>query len=69
VLAKSDSLINKVNYLASETMDGRNNLGKMLYDDSVLVNITESLQSLNVLTKLILHQLQTDGVKVDANIW
>ena len=46
-----------------------NNLGKILYDDSLLVNITESLQALNKLSKLVLFQLQTDGVKVDANIW
>ncbi len=69
LLVKSDSLINKFNFLASQTIEGNNNLGKILYDDSLLVNITESLQTLNKLTKLVLFQLQTDGFKVDANIW
>lgn len=69
LLVKSDSLINKFNFLASQTIEGNNNLGKILYDDSLLVNITESLQTLNKLTKLVLFQLQTDGFQVDANIW
>jgi phospholipid/cholesterol/gamma-HCH transport system substrate-binding protein len=69
LMVKSDSLINKFNFLASQTMDGNNNLGRILYDDSLLVNLTESLQALNKLSKLVLLQLQTDGFKVDANIW
>ena len=69
LLVKSDSLINKFNFLATQTMEGNNNLGKILYDDSLLVSITGSLQTLNKLTKLVLLQIQTDGFKVDANIW
>jgi phospholipid/cholesterol/gamma-HCH transport system substrate-binding protein len=69
LMVKSDSLINKFNFLASQTIEGNNNLGKILYDDSLLVNLTESLQALNKLSKIILHQLQTEGFKVDANIW
>ena len=69
LLVKSDSLITKFNFVTSQTLEGNNNLGKILYDDSLLVNLTESLQSLNKLSKLVLFQLQTDGVKVDANIW
>jgi phospholipid/cholesterol/gamma-HCH transport system substrate-binding protein len=69
VMAKSDSLINKFNFLASQTVEGNNNLGKLLYNDSLFVNLTETLQALNKLSKLVLFQLQTDGFKVDANIW
>jgi phospholipid/cholesterol/gamma-HCH transport system substrate-binding protein len=69
LMVKSDSLITKFNFLANQTMEGNNNLGKILYDDSLMVNLTESLQALNILTKLVLLQLQTDGFKVDANIW
>jgi len=69
ILVKSDSLITKFNFLATQTVEGNNNLGKILYDDSLMMNITESLQALNKLSKLVLLQLQTDGFKVDANIW
>jgi ABC-type transporter Mla subunit MlaD len=69
VMVKSDSLITKFNLLASQTAEGNNNLGKILYDDSLMVNLTESLQTLNNLSKLLLLQLQTGGIKIDANIW
>jgi uncharacterized phage infection (PIP) family protein YhgE len=69
VMVKSDSLITKFNFLASQTAEGNNNLGKILYDDSLIVNLTESLQTLNKLSQIILYQLQTGGIKIDANIW
>jgi ABC-type transporter Mla subunit MlaD len=69
VMVKSDSLITKFNFLASQTAEGNNNLGKILYDDSLIVNLTESLQTLNKLSQLLLYQLQTGGIKIDANIW
>ncbi len=69
VLAKSDSLMDQFNYFASETKDGKNNLGKFLYDDSLMVNITESMTRLKEISKLILRQLNNDGIKVDASIW
>lgn len=69
VMVKSDSLISKFNFLASQTAEGNNNLGKILYNDSLMINLTESLQTLNTLSKLLLHQLQTGGILIDANIW
>ena len=69
VLAKSDSLIDQFNYFASETKQGKNNLGKFLYDDSLMVSITESMTRLKEISKLILNQLNNDGIKVDASIW
>ena len=69
LLIKSDSLVNQINYLTSQTIEGDNNLGKILYDDSLVVKITETFKLLNQISKMILYQLQQDGVKVDANIW
>jgi len=69
LLIKSDSLVDQFNYLTAQTIEGDNNLGKILYDDSLVVNITEAFKLLNQLSKMILNQLQQDGVKVDANIW
>ena len=69
LLIKSDSLVNQINYLTAQTIEGDNNLGKILYDDSLVVKITETFNLLNQISKMILYQLQQDGVKVDANIW
>ncbi|MBK9099862.1 MAG: MCE family protein [bacterium] len=69
VLMKSDSLLTSINYLTQETASGRNNLGKILYDDSLYINLTQSMEMLKKLSGLILEQLQTDGLKVDAYIF
>ena len=69
LLTKSDSLVSQFNYITTQTIEGDNNLGKILYDDSLIVKINETLRLLNQLSKMILYQLQQDGVKVDANIW
>lgn len=69
VLAKSDSLMDQFNYFVSETKSEKNNLGKFLYNDSLMVSLTESMTRLKDISKLLLQQLQKDGIKVDASIW
>ena len=69
LLQKSDSLITSINYLAMETKTGGNNLGKILYDDSLYINLVQSIELLKELSNVFLEQLQTDGLKVDANIF
>jgi len=69
VLNKSDSLLSSLNYLTQETASGKNNLGKILYDDSLYYNLTQSMEMIKKLSNLILEQLQTDGLKVDAYIF
>ena len=68
-MSKSDSLVSRFNFLAAETMEGNNNLGRILYDDSLMINMQETLKILNELSKLVLYQIQTDVFKVDENIW
>jgi len=69
VLAKSDSLITSLNYLAQQTAAGGNNLGKILYDDSLYYDLTHSIKTLKELSTIILEQLNSDGFKVDASIF
>jgi phospholipid/cholesterol/gamma-HCH transport system substrate-binding protein len=69
VLLKSDSLLTALNNITRETVSGGNNIGKILYDDSVYTNLVESMQAIKELTKIILWQIQDDGIKVDAKIF
>jgi phospholipid/cholesterol/gamma-HCH transport system substrate-binding protein len=66
---KSDSLITALNDIAQETREGENNLGKILYDDTLYYNLTESMTRLKELSKLILYQLQTEGLRVDFDLF
>jgi phospholipid/cholesterol/gamma-HCH transport system substrate-binding protein len=69
VMLKSDSLLSSLNYLTQETVTGGNNLGRLLYNDSVYTNFIQTLESMNELTKILKNQLETDGIKVDAYIF
>lgn len=69
VLAKSDTLVTSFNQLVVETKAGKNNLGKILYDDSLMVSMKESIDRLRSLTKVLLYQLDNDGIKIDASIF
>ena len=69
ILQSSDSLVTKLNFLADETMSGDNNIGKLLYDDSLFISLTKTLEQTKELTKIMLEQLKKDGVKIDASIF
>ena len=69
ILQSSDSLVTKLNYLAVETLSGDNNIGKLLYDDSLFISLTKTLEQTKELAKVILEQLQNEGVKIDASIF
>lgn len=68
VLKNTDSLVVKVNDLADEIKNRNNNIGKVLYDEKIYKNLTESLQQVNELTKIIIKQLNDKGFKVDAKV-
>jgi len=69
ILQSSDSLVTKLNFLADETLSGDNNIGKLLYDDSLFIFLTKTLEQTKELTKVMLEQLQNEGVKIDASIF
>lgn len=69
LLADSDSLVSKFNRITDETAAQQNNLGKMLYDEEMLKSIKNTLTQLDELTKIILHQIQNEGINIDAHIF
>ena len=69
VLTKTDSLLTKTNFIVDETKNKKNNLGKLLYDEDTYKNLNETLNQVNELTKILLKQIQDDGINVDAHIF
>jgi phospholipid/cholesterol/gamma-HCH transport system substrate-binding protein len=68
VLKHTDSLLTKINSIADETTRRKNNLGKLLYDETMYNNLTETLSELKKMTKLVVEQLNGKGLNVDANV-
>ncbi|MGQ9798121.1 MAG: MlaD family protein [Ignavibacterium sp.] len=69
VVTKSDKLLQDINQLTNETLKKQNNLGKLLYDDEMMLDIKATLKKLNELTTILIEQLKGKGVNVDANIF
>ena len=69
VLKNTDKLILKLNEFTDEMSAKQNNVGKIIYDEKIYEDLTQSLKQLNELTKLMLQQLKEDGLKIDANIF
>ncbi len=69
VLTKTDSLLTSVNTFSGEIRNKKNNIGKLLYDDKLYDNLSQSITQLNELTKILIEQLKGKGVNVDAHIF
>lgn len=68
VLQKTDTLLTKINSIAEQTTEKKNNLGKILYDKEFFDDLNNSLKQLNEITRLLIQQLKDKGIKVDAHL-
>jgi phospholipid/cholesterol/gamma-HCH transport system substrate-binding protein len=69
VFQKSDTLLSDLNNLTKETINQQNNVGKLLYDETMINDLKKTLAQVNELTSLLIDQLKNDGINVDANIF
>lgn len=69
VLNNSKELISKVNALIDQTNRSENNLGKLLNDKELLDNIKDSIAQVKELTKILVEQLKSKGIEVNAHIF
>lgn len=69
VVLKSDTLLSKLNSFTKQTMDQQNNVGKLIYDETIINDLKQTLKQVNELTSILIEQLKNDGVNVDANIF
>ena len=68
VLRKSDSLLTKINLFTDETVNRKNNLGKLVYDEELFNNLNGTLKDVKELTQILMQQLKGEGINVDAKI-
>jgi phospholipid/cholesterol/gamma-HCH transport system substrate-binding protein len=59
-------LIEKISLLVDETQGQKNNLGKIMYDESLVPELKQTLATLKELLTVLNSQLQKDGVNVKA---
>jgi phospholipid/cholesterol/gamma-HCH transport system substrate-binding protein len=69
VLEETDSLMRTINKLTAETERRENNLGKLLYDETMIDDLRETLINAKKLVEILVNQLERKGIKVDVNIF
>lgn len=68
LMVSSDDLITKIDKIISDTESKKNNLGKILYDETLMNDLKATIQSVKELTDILNAQLKGEGVNVDAKI-
>ncbi len=69
VLQVSKELLVKVNDFMNKTDKGQNNLGIMLNDSDLMKDLKTTIQQTKELTKILVEQLKSKGVEVNAHIF
>lgn len=69
VLEESKSMLSKVNALIDQTNKSENNLGKILYDPELFESIKLSINQVKELTRILVEQLKSKGIEVNAHIF
>ncbi|HPN37117.1 MAG TPA: MlaD family protein [Melioribacteraceae bacterium] len=65
LLKNSDSLIVSLNKITNETIDKKNNIGKLMYDDNTYNKLFDTLEKINILIDELNNQLKGKGLNVD----
>lgn len=65
---KLDEILVRVDKFIAQTEKKENNAGKLLYDETMLSELKETLKSVDKLIKVLNDQLTGDGVKVKADL-
>ena len=68
ILKKTDTLFTGINIFINQISDENNNLNKALNDKELFNDLNQSVKQLKELTRILVEQLQNEGIKVDANI-
>jgi len=69
LLKSTDGLVLKLNGFFDEVKNQENNLGKIMYDEKLVEDLSITLKQLKELSEIINKQLKEKGLKVDADVF
>ncbi|TSA27953.1 MAG: MCE family protein [Ignavibacteriales bacterium] len=69
VLKTSKEVLIKINDFMDKTNTNQNNLGKLLNDSGLMNDLKATIQQAKDLTKILIDQLKSKGVEVNAHIF
>ncbi len=69
VLKTSNQLLLKINGFMEKTENGQNNIGKLINDPEIISDLKLTIQQAKELTKILIDQLKSKGLEVNAHIF
>lgn len=68
LISNLNKVVNALERITSQTEERNNNLGKIIYDEELYTKLKQSILRLDEISNIILEQLNSKGIKVDAKI-
>lgn len=68
LISNLNKVVNSLDRIISQTESGENNLGKIVYDEELYNKLKQSINRLNEISNILLEQMNSKGIKVDAKI-
>jgi len=63
-----NKVVQSFDLILSQTQSKENNVGKILYDEELYEKLKQSIIKLDTISNILLEQLESKGIKVDAKI-
>lgn len=67
-LVLAENLLVKLNSLSDQIVNKENNIGKLVYDEKLIIDLKESFKQIKELTSTINKQLKSGGLEVKADV-
>lgn len=68
LISNLNKVVNSIDTILIQTSEKENNIGRIIYDKEIYEKLRESVIKLDEISKILLEQLNSKGIKVDAKI-
>ncbi len=68
LISNLNKVVNTIDTILIQTTEKENNIGRIIYDKEIYDKLRESVMKLDQISKILLEQLNSKGIKVDAKI-
>ena len=69
LLTNTNLLLQRISAITDEIENRENNIGKVMYDEELLTDLKQTFEQANELTKILIKQLESEGVKIDFSLF
>lgn len=68
LISNLNKVVASLDKIIEQTETGQNNIGKIVYDEELYTKLKQSINKLDEISDILLEQLNSKGIKVDAKL-